>query len=47
MPKLIQEALSERKIGNARKAEFICKLPSKVTIEVLKKLNTLIKIKDN
>ena len=30
-----------------RKAEFICKLPSKVTIEVLKKLNTLIKIKDN
>lgn len=29
-----------------RKAEFICKLPSKVTIEVLKKLNTLIKMKD-
>lgn len=28
----------------ARKAEFICKLPSKVSIEVLKKFNTLIKV---
>ncbi len=27
-----------------RKAEFICKLPSKLTIEVLKKLNTLIEV---
>ena len=28
----------------ARKAELICKLPHEVTIEVLKKLNTLFKI---
>ena len=28
----------------ARKAEFICKLHPKLTIEVLKKLNTLIKV---
>ena len=27
-----------------RKAEFMCKLPHEVTIEVLKKLNTLIKL---
>jgi len=28
----------------ARKAEFMCKLPSKVIIEVLKKLNTLLRV---
>ena len=28
----------------ARKAEFICKIPAEVTNDVLKKLNTLIKI---
>lgn len=27
-----------------RKAEFICKIPQKITSEVMKKLNTLIKI---
>ena len=30
----------------ARKAEFICKLSSKIIIEVQKKLNTLIRIND-
>ncbi|MDZ7319341.1 MAG: endoribonuclease MazF [candidate division KSB1 bacterium] len=31
----------------ARNAEFICKLPAKITTDVLKKLSTLIRISDS